>query len=183
MKGNTKQTPRKVTQTGECIAVDQMESTTPGFIGQLKGTLTTLRYRYATIYSDHTFIYLQVKLTSEETVKAKVAFEAHAKTYGINVQQYHADNGRFQDTAFKNACKEQGQELSFCGVKAHFQNGRAERKIRDLQDMARTSLSHAIVNNALVNNERNPPRKNYSAVSKPRYHSGNFIHSVVRPMF
>ncbi len=132
------------------MAVDQMESTNPGFIGQLKGTLTTLRYRYTTIfvdmYSDYTYIYLHAKLTSEETVKAKVAFETHAKTYGVTIQQYHADNGRFQDTSFKNACKEQGQELSFCGVNAHFQNGRAERKIRDLQDRARTSLLH-------VNNE------------------------------
>jgi hypothetical protein len=147
-KGDTKQTPRKVTRAGECVAVDQMESTTPGFIGQLKGTLTTLRYRYATIfvdmYSDYTYVYLHTKITSEETVKAKVAFETHAKMYGVTIQQYHADNGRFQDTAFKNACKEQGQELSFCGVNAHFQNGRAERKIRDLQDRARTSLLHAI---------------------------------------
>jgi hypothetical protein len=31
-------------------------------------------------------------------------------------------------------------------VNAHFQNGRAERKIRDLQDGARTSLLHAIKN-------------------------------------
>jgi hypothetical protein len=147
-KGKTKQTPKKVSQAGECVAVDQMESTTPGFIGQLKGTLTTLRYRYATIfvdmYSDYTYIYLHAKLTAEETVKAKVAFETHAKAFGVIIQQYHADNGRFQDTAFKNACKEQGQELSFCGINAHFQNGRTERKIRDLQDMARTSLLHAI---------------------------------------
>jgi hypothetical protein len=34
--------------------------------------------------------------------------------------------------------------LSFCGVNAHFQNGKAEKKIRDLQDAARTSLLHAI---------------------------------------
>lgn len=32
----------------------------------------------------------------------------------------------------------------FYGVNAHFQNGRAERKIRDLQDGVRTSLLHAI---------------------------------------
>jgi hypothetical protein len=103
-KGETKQTPRKVTRVGECVAVDQMESTTPGFIGQLKGTLTTLWYRYTTIfvdmYSIYTYIYLHAKLTSEETVKAKVAFETQAKTYGVTIQQYHADNGRFQDTVF-----------------------------------------------------------------------------------
>ncbi len=106
-----------------------MESTTPGFIGQLKGILITLRYRYATVfvhmYSNYTFIYFHTKLTSEETLEAKVAFEAHAKSFGVTIQQYHADNGRFQDTAFKNHCQEHGQLLTFCGVNAHFQNGKA----------------------------------------------------------
>lgn len=37
----------------------------------------------------------------------------------------------------------QGQKLTFSGVGAHHQNGRAEKRIRDLQDLARTSLIHA----------------------------------------
>jgi Reverse transcriptase (RNA-dependent DNA polymerase) len=37
----------------------------------------------------------------------------------------------------------QGQRLTFCGVGAHHQNGRAEKRIRDIQDLARTSLIHA----------------------------------------
>jgi hypothetical protein len=81
---------------------------------------------------------------SKETMKAKIAFETQARSFGVQIQQYHADNGRFQDAAFKDSCKEKGQELSFCGVNAHFQNGKAERKIRDLQDRARTSLLFAI---------------------------------------
>jgi hypothetical protein len=131
------------------VAVDQMESSTAGFIGQLKGAiLTTLRYKYATVFvdlfSDYTYVYLHTKITSEETVKAKKAFESHAESFGVKIKQYHADNGRFQDAAFKTHCELQGQTLTFCGVNAHFQNGRAERKIRDLQDGARTSLLHAI---------------------------------------
>ena len=35
------------------------------------------------------------------------------------------------------------QKITYCGVNAHFQNGRAEKRIRDLQDMARTQLIHA----------------------------------------
>jgi hypothetical protein len=35
------------------------------------------------------------------------------------------------------------QRLSFCGVEAHHQNGRAEKRIRDVQDEARTMLIHA----------------------------------------
>ena len=36
------------------------------------------------------------------------------------------------------------QGLSFAGVNAHHQNGVAERRIRLVQDMSRTSLNHAI---------------------------------------
>jgi hypothetical protein len=59
------------------------------------------------------------------------------------VKQYHADNGRFAEKVWKNDVLLQGQLLSFSGVGAHQQNGRAEKQIRDLQDMARTSLLHA----------------------------------------
>jgi hypothetical protein len=45
---------------------------------------------------------------------------------------------------FKEDCHQKGQNLSFCGINAHFQNGKAEKKIRDLQDAARTYLLHAI---------------------------------------
>jgi hypothetical protein len=34
--------------------------------------------------------------------------------------------------------------MTMCGVNAHHQNGEAERRIRQLQDLARTSLLHAI---------------------------------------
>jgi hypothetical protein len=36
-----------------------------------------------------------------------------------------------------------GQAITFCGVNAHFQNGRAEQRICTLQDLARTQLLHA----------------------------------------
>ncbi len=75
-------------------------------------------------------------------MKAKYAFEAHLLTHGVKVQ--HADNGRFQDNLFKDDCKKKNQQLTFCGVNAHFQNGRAEKTIRDLQDATRTSLLHAM---------------------------------------
>jgi hypothetical protein len=114
-------------------------STTPGFVGQLKGSiLTAMRNRYATffveMFSDYTFVHLHTKLTAEETVKAIEAFENHAQSHGVDILQYHADNGRFQDIAFKKSCQDKGQVLPFFGVNAHFQNGQAEKKIRDLQD-------------------------------------------------
>jgi len=81
-----------------------MESTTPGFIGHLKGRLTRQRYTCATIYVDHasrlSFVYLQLALTSKETVKYKHAFEAYARKHNVTIKHYHADNGRFSDNAF-----------------------------------------------------------------------------------
>jgi hypothetical protein len=41
------------TKPGECVSVNQMTSTEPGFYAQLKGTLTKQRYRCATIFVDH----------------------------------------------------------------------------------------------------------------------------------
>ena len=43
----------KITQQGQCVSVDQLESTQVGFIAQLKGIPTKKRYRYATIFVDH----------------------------------------------------------------------------------------------------------------------------------
>ena len=52
----------------------------------------------------------------------------------------HADNGRFVDNGFIQACKDNNQGITYCGVNAHFQNGIAEKRIRDLQEQARMML-------------------------------------------
>ena len=113
----------------------------------MKGIPTIQRYRAATVFVDHfsrlSYVHLQSTLTSEDTVKAKQAFEKHASTYGVKVQHYHADNGRFADNMFMKAIEEQQQSITFCGVNAHFQNGIAEKRIRDLQDLTRTVMLHA----------------------------------------
>jgi histone deacetylase 1/2 len=137
-----------VTRAGDCVSVDQLESKTPGFVGQLKApVLTKNRYKVATIFVDHysrlSFIYLQYSTSGAETIKAKQAFEDFAKSHGVTIRHYHADNGRFIDNLFKNSCEEKGQTQSFCGVNAHWQNGLAERHIRTHQEMARTMLLHA----------------------------------------
>jgi hypothetical protein len=56
--------------------------------------------------------------------------------HGVTVKHYHADNGIFADNKFREEVRESKQTLSFCGVNAHFQNGIAERQIRELQDHA-----------------------------------------------
>ena len=148
VKGDSKQTTRAATRPGQVVSVDQLESNSPGLIAQLKGKLTQQRYKYATVfvdqYSGYTFVYLQRRLTSEETVQAKHAFDRMSEQRGVKILHYHADNGRFADNAFINDCKTQGQGLSYCGVNAHFQNGIAERRIQDLQEQTRTSMLYAM---------------------------------------
>ena len=87
---------------------------------------------------------VQKRLTSEETVMAKHAFESSADQRGVKIIHYHADNGRFADNAFIADCKAQREGLSYCGVNAHFQKGIAERRIRDLQEQTRTSMIYAM---------------------------------------
>ena len=101
---NKGQQPRRIlpaTKPGQCISVDQMESSTIGFVAQLKGRLTKRRYRVATIFVDHfsdlSYVHLQSSTSSEETVQAKAAFEAYARDHGVTIKHYHADNGRFAD--------------------------------------------------------------------------------------
>ena len=131
----TKSQPRKIkpcTSPGECVSVDQLESSTTGFIAQLKGKLTSRRYKCATVFVDHysdlTYIHLHSRLTNDETVEAKKAFEAFARNYGVKIQNYHCDNGRFADNAFISECRKSGQTITYCSVDAHFQNGKAEKE-------------------------------------------------------
>ena len=137
----------KATKSGQCVSVDQIESTEDGFVAQLKGKLTRRRYKYATIFVDHysdlSYVHLQSTLTSDETLQAKHAFEAYARSMEVKILRYHADNGRFADNMFINDVEIQGQSISYCGVGAHFQNGRAEKRIRDLREKARIMLLHA----------------------------------------
>jgi hypothetical protein len=147
VKGKQSSTIKEATYCGECVSVDQLDATTPGFIAQLKGILTRRRYRYATIFVDHfsrvDYVVPQMSLTSEETVKAKHSFEVWAASHGVKVKHYHADNGRFQDNAWKGDCEVKGQGVTYCGVGAHWQNGIAEKRIRDLNDMATVILNYA----------------------------------------
>jgi hypothetical protein len=75
-----------------------------GFIGQLKGKLTKRWYGAATIFVDHasrlSYVHLQSWVTAEETIDAKKAFEAYARSHGVIVKYYHADNGCFAESLF-----------------------------------------------------------------------------------
>lgn len=143
-----KRTIPAIVEAGDCVSVDQLQSTTPGLIGQLlSGFMTKQRYHYATIFVDHKtnlgYVHLQRTSNADETIQAKEAFESFARVRGVIVRHYHANNGRFSEKAWTNHCLQHGQTLSFCGVNAHHSNGIAEKRIRDLQEAARAALIHA----------------------------------------
>ena len=75
-------------------------------------------------------------LYAEDSYKSRnsqgqVLFQYLAITMGVNVMNYHADDGRFTGNGFIQDCKIKNQGISYYGVNAHFQNGIAEKKIRD----------------------------------------------------
>ena len=57
---------------GQCVAVDMLQSPTPGLIAQLTGCLTTKRYNYATVYVDiatgYGMVIVQTTANVEETI-------------------------------------------------------------------------------------------------------------------
>jgi hypothetical protein len=126
-----------------------MQSTEPGFYGQAKGALSKTRYRNATIFVDHysrlKFVYhlMMSNLTSAKTIDAKHAFQQFAAKHGMCIQHYHCNNGRFADSMFRESCEAEGQQLTFCGVNAHFQYGIAEQAICNLSKSAQKQLLHA----------------------------------------
>jgi hypothetical protein len=73
----------------------------------------------------------------------KLAFEAYSEAHGIEVKWYHADNGVCATQQWKEDCYQQWQLLTLAGVNTHHQNGKAERRIHSLQDLARCMLIHA----------------------------------------
>jgi hypothetical protein len=98
MKGKENNQVYETTYPGECVSVDQLQSTQAGFVAQLKGKLTTKRYNSATAFVDHfsrlRYVHMMYDMSSKSTIDAKIAFERFAGDHGVKIQHYHADNGR-----------------------------------------------------------------------------------------
>lgn len=131
---------------GANTSTDQMISPFGGLIPQVKGRLMRAKFYAATIfvdhYSDFTYVHLMRNTTAETTLEAKNAYEHLLLTFGHRVLAYHADNGRFAETDFVQDVKDKAQNITYCGVGSHHQNGIAERRIRSLGEDARTMLAH-----------------------------------------
>jgi hypothetical protein len=127
---------KPATFPGQVVSIDQLISPTEGFVPTHRGTPTTQRYIGATVFVDHfsdfTYVHLMTKLDADSTVEAKLAFERVSASHGVVVKHYHADNGLFDTKTFRAAVLRSQQSLTFCGVNAHHQNGRAESRIKDV---------------------------------------------------
>lgn len=144
---NNKDEAQRATKPGEVVSVDQLVSPTPGLVAQISGFLTRKRYKYATVFVDqctgYGYAHLQKSDSAEETLEAKTAWEKLLQTQGITVRNYHADNGIFKAMKWVEACTKNGQGLTYAAVGAHHQNGVAEKRIRDLQELTRSMMIHA----------------------------------------
>jgi hypothetical protein len=94
-------------------------------------------------YSRLRCVHLQINDSFVETVAAKCAFKSFAAKNSIKIQHYHCNNGQSSNNALKQACHEQRQQFTFCGVNAHFQNGIVQQAIHNLLESARKQLLHA----------------------------------------
>ena len=61
------------TKPGDVVSVDQMESSTPGFLGQNTGRLTQKHYKMATIFVDQAsklgYVYVQQSTDTAATIQ------------------------------------------------------------------------------------------------------------------
>jgi hypothetical protein len=108
------------TKPGECISINHIQSTEPGFYGRAKGALTKTCYKNATVFVDHylhlKFVYLMTNnLTLSETLDAKRTFEHYAVKHDVKIKHYHCNNGSFADNQFHAANEVQQQSLPSAG--------------------------------------------------------------------
>ena len=86
------------------------------------------------------YVYLQKTNTAFETLEAKEAFHQLFLDRGVVIRAYHSNNDIFRSNDWQKACKDERQQLTSAWVNAHFKNGMAEKRIRDLQDLTRTEI-------------------------------------------
>ena len=135
-----------LSEPGKCVGVDQMISAQPGLFPHEKMNLICGRIWACIIFVDYftgfVFVALMRDLNFESTLAENKEFEHRCAVRGIEMKHYHADNGSFAEPEFVNECKRCQQDLTFCGVGAHHQNGISERKIKDVTLISGKILLH-----------------------------------------
>lgn len=136
-----------ITKPGDMIHMDQAVVTTPGRPMTLSGKNNKHKITCFTIFVDsvskRVHIHFQNSTNSEQTIDGKINLERFATRYDVKLKHIRCDNGTFRSKAFVQHVKKCDQDISFCGVNAHHQNGIAERYIRTIVERGRTNFIHA----------------------------------------
>jgi transposase InsO family protein len=147
-KTHTGQISKNRTHLGEGLSSDGLESSTPGAPFTTRGSASKLRYYYVSFWVDHatSFVYItfHASKAASELVRSKMEFEEFSARFNVQIKNIRADNGIYTAQLFKEACLRQQQNLTFCTVGAHWQNGIAECFIGTITKRARTILLHAM---------------------------------------
>ncbi len=86
-----------------------------------------------------------VSTGADEAIAAKLHFQLLASSYDRCIKCYHTDNGVFTTKNFRQHYLQNHQQITFCGVNAHHQNGIAKRYIQTVTEHARSMLIHAMI--------------------------------------
>ncbi len=133
---------------GDCVSVDQIISSEPGYVDLYSGKPTTAKYHAASLYTDHAsrfmFIKCHYSTGATEAIEGKRHFEQLASSHGVRIKAYRGDNGITAKREYLQHIEDNQQTITLAGVNNHSQNGIAERNIRTICDRARTMLLYAI---------------------------------------
>jgi hypothetical protein len=117
-------------QPGDKVSVDQIESTTPGYVDIYKEKPTTARFTAALVYVDHasryTFVKCHYTTSGMEAIEGKQRFEQLASSFSMKIKSYRADNGIMACQEYVHHVNQNQQTISYCGVNHHAQYGIAE---------------------------------------------------------
>jgi len=136
---------QNILQPGECIFINQYESSIRGHLPTTQGLKSpSQQYCGGTLFFDiasqFIFIHHKVSLGATDTLMSKSQFECEAAHCGVTVDHYHTDNGIFTKSQFRDALLLANQGHTVSGIGTHHQNGLAERTIKTIQDMICTML-------------------------------------------
>ena len=135
------------TKPGDLIHMDQCIVTTPGRPMTLSGHNNSQKICCFTIFiddiSDRVHIHFQTSTDAKQTLEGKHKLERYSKKFDVKISSFRADNGTFRAKDVIDDIDKFDQEITFCGVNAHHQNGVAERFIRTIIEKGRTNFIHA----------------------------------------